>query len=131
MSTIPYADGEAFGNTTGFPSPASDHMEPTLDLHKHLIKNPDATFFLKMKGEAMKNFGIQAEAILIVDRARKATSGNIVVGLVENELIVRKWIKLPVGIKLIPGNNSFNELVLKRDEQCEIWGVVSYAINPY
>ncbi len=131
MSTIPYADGEAFGNTTGFPSPASDHMEPAIDLHKHLIKHPFATFFLRMKGDAMQEFGICHEAILIVDRARKAVSGNVVVAVVEQEFIVRKWFIDDLGMKLIAGNNEIPSIKLTKEVNWEIWGVVNYAINPY
>ncbi len=29
----------------GFPSPAEDYLESTLDLNKELIKNPSSTFF--------------------------------------------------------------------------------------
>lgn len=28
----------------GFPSPADDHMEKSLDLNEHLVRNPAATF---------------------------------------------------------------------------------------
>ncbi len=29
----------------GFPSPADDHIERSLDLHEHLLPHPDASFF--------------------------------------------------------------------------------------
>ncbi len=42
----------------GFPSPADDYIEGTLDLNKHLIKHPTATFFVKASGESMLKAGI-------------------------------------------------------------------------
>jgi DNA polymerase V len=34
----------------GFPSPADDYIEGTLDLNRHLIKHPAATFFVRVSG---------------------------------------------------------------------------------
>ena len=36
--------------SAGFPSPAEDYLEPTLDLNRALIKNPSATFYGRVKG---------------------------------------------------------------------------------
>ena len=35
----------------GFPSPADDHLEDTLDLNTHLIHHKEATFFVKAQGD--------------------------------------------------------------------------------
>jgi DNA polymerase V len=42
----------------GFPSPADDHLERSINLNKHLVKNPAATFFLGVKGDSMWAAGI-------------------------------------------------------------------------
>lgn len=39
--------------SAGFPSPATDFMEGKLDLNEHLIKNPPATFFVRVSGDSM------------------------------------------------------------------------------
>jgi len=55
--------------SAGFPSPADDYIENSLDLNKHLIKHPAATFFVRVKGDSMINAGIHPGDILIVDRS--------------------------------------------------------------
>ena len=35
----------------GFPSPADDHLERSIDLNEELIQHPAATFFVRVKGE--------------------------------------------------------------------------------
>jgi SOS-response transcriptional repressor LexA len=35
----------------GFPSPAQDYVEKTLDLNEHLIAHPSATYFVRVQGE--------------------------------------------------------------------------------
>src|ERR1051326_6233443 len=62
----------------GFPSPADDF--PTrLDLNKQLIKNPDATYFVKVHGDSMEGIGIRSGDVLIVDRSLPPTDNKIVI----------------------------------------------------
>jgi DNA polymerase V len=37
----------------GFPSPADDYIEKTLDLNELLVKKPAATFFVRAESESM------------------------------------------------------------------------------
>jgi DNA polymerase V len=43
--------------TAGFPSPADDYVEKTLDLNELLIQKPAATFFVRAQGESMLGAG--------------------------------------------------------------------------
>ena len=67
----------------GFPSPADDHLEDTLDLNTHLIHHKEATFFVKAPGASMIGAGIQQGDILIVDKSLSANSGKIVIAVVD------------------------------------------------
>ena len=46
------------GVSAGFPSPAADYEEGKLDLNRHLIRNPAATFFVRVNGDSMIGAGI-------------------------------------------------------------------------
>jgi DNA polymerase V len=39
----------------GFPSPADDYIEGSLDLNQHLVKHPAATFFVRVSGQSLDN----------------------------------------------------------------------------
>ena len=41
----------ACGVSAGFPSPADDYLEGSLDLNTHLVREPNATFFVRANGE--------------------------------------------------------------------------------
>ncbi|MFO0068998.1 MAG: LexA family protein, partial [Alphaproteobacteria bacterium] len=41
----------------GFPSPADDYLEGTLDLNEYLIKHKAATFFVRVTGDSMIGAG--------------------------------------------------------------------------
>ena len=44
--------------SAGFPSPAQDYIEQTLDLNELCIQHPAATFFVRVEGESMCEAGI-------------------------------------------------------------------------
>ena len=74
VSNITRLEIPLFSSTVaaGFPSPAEDHVEDTLDLNEYMVQRPDSTFMLRVEGESMKNAGIMPNDILVVDRSLKA-----------------------------------------------------------
>ena len=44
-------------NATGFGAAADDYMERGIDLNEQLVHNKPATYFFRMKGDAMKRPG--------------------------------------------------------------------------
>jgi len=67
----------------GFPSPADDHLERGIDLNEELIRNPAATFLVRVKGESMRDAGIHAGDVLIVDKSLTPTDRKIVVAMID------------------------------------------------
>ena len=53
----------------GFPSPAEDFMDGTLDLNKYLIRNRPATFFAVVHGLSMVGEGIDEGDLLSLTKA--------------------------------------------------------------
>ena len=72
----------------GFPSPAQDYVERTLDLNELCIRHPNATFFVRVEGDSMIEAGIYDGDVLVVDRSVDAEHGDIVVAAVGNEFTV-------------------------------------------
>ena len=58
--------------SAGFPSPAQDYIEKTLDMNEHLIKNEAATFVVKVASLSMRDVGIEIDDELLVDRSIEA-----------------------------------------------------------
>ena len=73
----------------GFPSPATDYIEKHLDLNELLIKRKEATFFMRVAGVSMIEFGINDRDLVVVDRAAPHPNGSIVVARVDGELVLR------------------------------------------
>ncbi|AFY57845.1 SOS response UmuD protein [Rivularia sp. PCC 7116] len=114
--------------SAGFPSPAQDYLEGTLDLNSYLVKHPAATFFMRMTGDAMADAGIYDGDLLIVDRSIEAQHNSIIIAVFNGELTVRKFIKIKQEIYI---KTSYTEKNIKITEDIDfsIWGVVTKVIH--
>ena len=119
------------GISAGFPSPADDYIERLLDLNELLIKNPPATFFVKVAGDSMTGAGINDGDILIVDRSIEATNRKIVIAAVNGELTVKRLVKKNISCSLVAENPNYESLEINEESQCEIWGVVTSVIHQF
>ena len=117
-------------NATGFGAAADDYMERGIDLNEQLIRNKPATYFFRMKGDAMKDAGIFDNDILIVDRSLGLTSGKVIVSILNGELLVRRFLKNFSSAFLIPENDRFKTINLAEFSDFNVWGVVTYVIHP-
>ncbi|HEY9362328.1 MAG TPA: translesion error-prone DNA polymerase V autoproteolytic subunit [Chitinophagaceae bacterium] len=117
-------------NATGFGAAADDYMERGIDLNEQLIKNKPATFFFRMKGDAMQEAGIFDNDILIVDRSVKVANGKIIVAVLNGELLVRRFHKNFSSAFLIPENARYKNINLAEFSDFSVWGIVTYAIHP-
>jgi DNA polymerase V len=117
-------------NATGFGAAADDYMERGIDLNEQLIKNKPATFFFRMKGDAMQEAGIFDNDILIVDRSLKLANGKIIVAVLNGELLVRRFHKNFSSAFLIPENARYKNINLAEFSDFSVWGIVTYAIHP-
>lgn len=113
----------------GFPSPAQDYIEETLDLNQHLISHPTATFFVKVEGYSMVNAGIYPGDILIVDRSLEPVHKKIVIAIVDGELTVKRLFREKGKWFLAAENPEYEPLEITGDMSFKIWGVVTYAIH--
>jgi DNA polymerase V len=115
--------------SAGFPSPAEDFIERKLDLNRHLIRNPAATFYVKVSGNSMLGAGIHNGDLLIVDRSLKAVPGRIVIAVLNGELTVKRlWLE---GDRLFlkAENDSYTPIEVTEPQELCIWGVVTSVVH--
>jgi DNA polymerase V len=119
------------GVSAGFPSPADDYIDRLLDLNELLIKNPPATFFVRVAGESMVGAGINDGDILVVDRSVEPADGKIIVAVVNGELTVKRLRKNKGRCRLIAENPGYSHLEITAEIQFEVWGVVTSVIHQF
>lgn len=114
----------------GFPSPADDYVEESLDLNELLITHPAATFFVRVEGESMRESNIFPGDILIVDRSLTPKNKKIIVAILDGEFTLKRLSLEGGKVTLLPENPAFPPIPITEEMDFEIWGVVSYVIHP-
>jgi DNA polymerase V len=115
--------------SAGLPTPAEDYIEGRLDLNRHLIKHPSATFFVRVAGDSMIDAGIHPGDILVVDRALEPTDSSVVIAVIDGELTVKRIARREDRLYLVPDNRAYQPLEIKADMEFEVWGVVTSVIH--
>ena len=114
----------------GFPSPATDYVENDVDLNAHLIKNIPSTFLIRVQGKSMNSIGIHDGDLLVVDRSLNPKNFSTVIANVNEELVVKNFIKEKNKSFLISGSKKLeDEINLAENPEIFIWGIVTYVIH--
>ena len=113
----------------GFPSPADDYIETSLDLNEYLIKHQAATFFVRARGSSMIGAGIRDGDLLVVDRAVDPKNGSVVIAAVCGDLTVKRISRRDGKLLLCPDNECFTPIEVTPEAEFQIWGVVTHAIH--
>ncbi|RYZ77546.1 MAG: translesion error-prone DNA polymerase V autoproteolytic subunit [Proteobacteria bacterium] len=112
----------------GFPSPAQNYTEPTLDLNEHLISKPSASFFVKAKGDSMEP-EIKNGSLLIVDRSITAKNGDIILAVLNGEFTIKRFTKKGDVVQLTAENPKYKPMMINADSDFQVWGVAVHSIH--
>jgi len=114
----------------GFPSPATDYVEGDIDLNSHLIKNIPSTFLIRVQGKSMNVVRINDGDLLVVDRSLNPKNFSTVVANVNEELVVKTFVKEKNQSFLTSGSKKLKDKInLAENPEVFIWGVVTYVIH--
>lgn len=135
----------------GFPSPAEDYIDKTVDMNDLLISNKDATFIVQVESLSMKDVGIEVNDYLIVDRSIRSQHYDVVVAFIDNEFTVKRMMitqrmshqelfdifhnnnelkDLP-AVWLKPENIEYKPILPRSEQELVIWGVVTKVIKNF
>ena len=114
----------------GFPSPATDYVEDDIDLNACLIRNVPSTFLIKVQGKSMNSIGIHDGDLLVVDRSLNPKNFSTVIANVNEELVVKTFIKEKDQSFLTSGSKKDEDKInLAENSEIFVWGVVTYTIH--
>ena len=123
---LPYISS---GISAGFPSPALDFIDLSIDLNRHLIKNPSSTFYGRVKGDSMKDAGIHDGDLLVIDKSLEAADDKIAVCYIDGEFTLKRIRFEKNACWLIPANDSYQAIKVTEDNDFMIWGIVTHVIK--
>lgn len=113
----------------GFPSPAEEYLEKTLDLNEFVAPRPEATVFVRVSGDSMTGAGIHHDDILVVDRSQTPRPGNVIIAYLDGEFTVKRLTRTANGLELTPENPDYAPIPLTPDTDFEVWGVVRHVVH--
>lgn len=115
----------------GFPSPAEDHQVDRIELMSQLVKHPQATFYVRIQGDSMRDAGILDGSVVLVDKAIKPRHDHIVIAVVDGDFTCKR-LQLQAGhMRLQAENPAYPDIVPKDGQTVEIWGVVVATIHQH
>jgi len=117
------------GISAGFPSPADDFLDSSIDLNKALIKNKDATFYGRVKGDSMIGAGLNDGDLLIIDKSIEPKDGKIAVCFIDGDFTVKRIKMTKDVIWLIAENKNYKPIKVTKDNDFIIWGIVTNVIK--
>jgi len=110
--------------SAGFPSPAEDYADRSLDINDYLVRNPVSTFFFPVSGDSMEGAEIFNGDILVVDRSIRPVHGHIVVAFLNGERLVKRLHQRGGRVALVAENPAYPTIALNEALELVIWGVV-------
>jgi repressor LexA len=113
----------------GFPSPAEEELLDTLSLDAFLVRNPAATFILRVSGDSMSGAGILPGDMVLVDRSATPATGDIVIAEVDGEWTMKYLRKRGEKVTLLPANPKYKPIVPR--EELKVAGVVTAVVRQY
>lgn len=115
------------GVQAGFPSPADDFKEQRISLDSKYLKNPDATFLVRVKGDSMYPT-LQIGDLLIVKSDKELLDNKIGILSVNNTEFTVKRFDKDKNI-LIADNKSFPNIEIGEDDTILCLGIVQHFIR--
>jgi DNA polymerase V len=123
---LPYISS---GIRAGFPSPAMDFVDLSIDLNHHLIRHPSSTFCARVKGDSMRDAGISDGDLLIIDKSLNPQNNNIAVCYVDGEFTLKRLLVDKNTCWLMPENDQYPPIQINEDNDFFVWGILTYVIK--
>ncbi len=90
-----------------------------VDLMAQLMRHPQATYLLRVRGESMIEAGIFDNDVVMVDRAITPRSGQVVVAVVDGDFVCKTLYQRGGRIKLKAANPTFADITPKDGQTLE------------
>lgn len=113
----------------GFGSPSGDTGVTRLDLNDILVRHPQATFLMRIAGDAMREAGIDSGDLVLIDRAIPPANGHVVIAVVDEEFVCRRLCRQGTDVRLQATQVGIADILAREGDDFQIWGVVTQVIK--
>lgn len=126
--TVPLSEASV---KAGFPSPAQDYLAGEIDLNDILVRHPEATFYVRVSGDSMRDAAILDGDLAVVDREVEPKDGDFVIAFIDGEPTIKQFRIDKSGKSgwLQPWNDNYPPIPITGDDDFRIWGVVTHVVH--
>ncbi len=100
----------------GFGSPSGDTGVTCLDLNDILVRHPQATFLMRIAGDAMQEAGIDSGDLVLIDRAIAPSNGHVVIAIVDDEFVCRRLSQQGADVRLTATQDGCADILAREGE---------------
>lgn len=107
-----------------------ESLPPAADLNTLLAPHTGDTFLMEVGTDVMAEAGICKGDQLVVDRSLAASSGQIVIVQLQEQMILRRYEEVRKTVKLSVDSGKLAPLLIPDHcEEISVWGVVTHLIR--
>ncbi len=96
------------------------------NIEKYIPTNPISSpvdFFLRVKGDSMKDIGIIENDLVGVKKASTAENGSVVVARLEDEVTLKRFVQENGRIKLVAENKNYDDILIDQNSGFSLEGI--------
>lgn len=124
---VAHPDGYDGGNTTGFVSPAGDHLEGPIDLSEILDLRRPHRYPVRVLGEGLLNRGIHPGDVLIADASAPPAHGRVAIIMMHGDVWVAQ-LAMRGGVWWMRATGPDRPTVAL-DETAEVWAIIAALVR--
>ena len=102
------------------------------NIEKYIPTNPISSpvdFFLRVKGDSMKDIGIIENDLVGVKKASTAENGSVVVARLEDEVTLKRFVQENGKIKLVAENKNYDDIFIDQNSGFSLEGIAVGVIR--
>ena len=96
------------------------------NIEKYIPTNPISSpvdFFLRVKGDSMKDIGIIENDLVGVKKASTAENGSVIVARLEDEVTLKRFVQENGKIKLVAENKNYDDILIDQNSGFSLEGI--------
>ena len=105
---------------------AGSPLSAVENIEKYIPTNPISSpvdFFLRVKGDSMKDIGIIENDLVGVKKVSTAENGSVVVARLDDEVTLKRFVKENGKIKLVAENSNYNDILVDQNSGFSLEGI--------
>lgn len=100
----------------GLPLLAEENIEDVFKIDRNLIGTGETLFALKVKGDSMLGDGILDGDYIVIEKGEHYNQQDVFAVLVDEEVTLKRVIKRPLEIELLPSNPTMKSILIKESD---------------